>query len=101
MASSRMSLLKWAPTEVFSFVLYYKQRMSDRASKEVAVWTRELIDLALVNGGRYYLPYRLDATREQFDAAYPEARAFTSLKSRVDPRARFANLLWEKYLPRT
>lgn len=95
------ALLRWAPSEVFSFVLYYKQRTSDRASKEVAVWTRELIELALANGGRYYLPYRLDATREQFDAAYPEAGAFASLKSRVDPRGRFANLLWEKYLPRT
>jgi FAD/FMN-containing dehydrogenase len=93
------SLLKWAPTEVFSFVLFYKQRNSDRASREVGVWIRELIDAALANGGRYYLPYRLDATSTQFNRAYPEARTFASLKARVDPANRFNNLLWAKYLP--
>ena len=35
--------------------------------------TRELIDAALRCGGRYYLPYRLHATDEQFHAAYPQA----------------------------
>jgi FAD/FMN-containing dehydrogenase len=93
------SLLKWAPMEVFSFVLYYKQRNSERASSAVGVWTRELIDAALANGGRYYLPYRLDATRAQFGRAYPEARTFSALKARVDPAHRFKNLFWEKYLP--
>ena len=93
------SLLKWAPTEVFSFVLYYKQRNSERASREAGVWTRELIDAVLANGGRYYLPYRLDATRAQFERAYPEARTFAALKTRIDPTHRFNNLLWEKYLP--
>jgi FAD/FMN-containing dehydrogenase len=95
------SLLKWAPTEVFSFVLYYKQRNSREASAAVRSWTRELIDVALANGGRYYLPYRLDATRTQFNRAYPEARAFAALKASVDPRNRFRNLLWDNYLPRT
>jgi FAD/FMN-containing dehydrogenase len=93
------SLMKWAPAEVFSFVLYYKQRTHNPASVSVGVWTRELIDAALANGGRYYLPYRLDATRAQFERAYPEARAFVSLKARVDPGTRFRNLLWDRYLP--
>ena len=92
------SLLTWAPTEVFSFVLYYKQRASDRAGREAGVWTRELIDAALANGGRYYLPYRLHAERSQFQQAYPEVRDFVALKSRVDPRGKFRNLLWDKYL---
>jgi FAD/FMN-containing dehydrogenase len=92
------ALLTWAPVAVFSFVLYYKQRTYAEASREVAVWTRELIDAALRHGGRYYLPYRLDATREQFARAYPEAAAFAALKNRVDPANRFRNLLWDKYL---
>ena len=92
------TLLTWAPTEMFSFVLYYKQRNGERASAAVRVWTRELIDAVLGNGGRYYLPYRLDATRAQFGRAYPEARAFAALKARVDPGNRFRNLLWGKYL---
>ena len=92
------SLLTWAPTEVFSFVLYYKQRTSARAGREAAIWTRELIDAALSHGGRYYLPYRLHATRSQFERAYPEIGEFVALKSRVDPDAKFRNLLWDKYL---
>jgi FAD/FMN-containing dehydrogenase len=92
------SLMTWAPTEAFSFVLYYKQRTSEEASEAVRVWTRELIDAALANGGRYYLPYRLDATPEQFRRAYPEAANFASLKRRVDPTNRFRNLLWDNYL---
>lgn len=93
-----VSLLKWAPQEVFSFVLYYKQRNNKDASARSRVWTRELIDAALANGGRYYLPYRIDATAAQFERAYPEARAFASLKSRIDPKRRFTNSLWNEYL---
>lgn len=86
--------------EVFAFVLYYKQRSHARASRKTAAWTRELIDAALSFGGRYYLPYRLDATRAQFERAYPEAKAFAALKKRIDPAGQLRNLLWEKYLPR-
>lgn len=93
-----VSLLRWAPQEVFSFVLYYKQRSNKDASARVRAWTRELIDAALANGGRYYLPYRIDATAAQFERSYPEARAFASLKSRIDPKRRFTNSLWNEYL---
>lgn len=93
-----LSLMAWAPTEVFSFVLFYKQRNNRQASAAVRAWTRELIDAVLANGGRYFLPYRLDATRAQFERAYPEARAFAALKARVDPGNRMRNLLWDTYL---
>jgi FAD/FMN-containing dehydrogenase len=92
-----VSLMRWAREEVFAFVLYYKQRSNGAASTEARAWTRELIDAALENGGRYYLPYRLDATREQFSRAYPEAAEFAALKGRVDPGNRFRNLLWDAY----
>lgn len=92
------SLLKWAAEEVFSFVLYYKQRRSQSASDVVGIWTRKLIDAVLRNGGRYYLPYRLDATRQQFIRSYPEVVAFAALKKQVDPDNRFGNLLWNRYL---
>src|SRR5207248_7783026 len=35
------TLMKWAATDVLSFVLYYKQRSTQRASAEVALWTKE------------------------------------------------------------
>jgi FAD/FMN-containing dehydrogenase len=94
-----VSLLKWAPAEVFSFVLYYKQRSNPRADAASAHWTRQLIDAALSCGGRYYLPYRLHASREQFRQAYPEAGAFAALKKQIDPDYRFRNRLWDQYLP--
>jgi FAD/FMN-containing dehydrogenase len=96
--ADKTSLLAWAPREVYAFVLYYKQRSTRSASRAVRAWTRELLDAVLENGGRYYLPYRLDATREQFRRAYPEAGAFSALKARVDPEKRFRNLLWDAYL---
>jgi FAD/FMN-containing dehydrogenase len=91
------SLLAWARTEVFAFVVYYQQGTSDTAKKEVGVWTRELIDAALSMGGSYYLPYQLHATNEQFLRAYPRAGEFFALKRKLDPANKFRNQLWNKY----
>ncbi len=91
------TLLAWAPTEVFAFVVYYKQRTRENAKERVAVWTRELIDAALSAGGSYYLPYQLHATHEQFHRAYPRAVELFRLKRSVDPEFRFRNVLWDKY----
>jgi FAD/FMN-containing dehydrogenase len=93
-----LALLPWAKEEVFSFVVYYKQRTHRAAQRDVGAWTRQMIDEALRLGGRYYLPYQLHATREQFDRAYPEAGQLRALKQRVDPAVRFSNELWAKYL---
>lgn len=93
-----VSLLPWAPEDVFSFVLYYKQRTWTRAQKAVGVWTRELIEAALQHGGRYYLPYQLHATKQQFESAYPEVTQLRRLKQQVDPMGKFSNELWRRYL---
>ena len=91
------SLLAWARTEVFAFVIYYKQGTDDPAKQAVGVWTRELTDAALSVGGSYYLPYQLHATEEQFLRAYPRAGEFFALKKRLDPTNKFRNELWNKY----
>ena len=96
--ADRVSLLPWARQDVFSFVLYHKQRTWDGAQQRVGRWTRELIDLALAHGGRHYLPYQLHATASQFAQAYPEAAQLRRLKESVDPRGRFSNELWRRYL---
>ena len=93
-----LALLPWAKEEVFSFVVYYKQRTSRAAQREAGVWTREMIDTALGFEGRYYLPYQPHATKEQFAAAYPEATQLRALKLRADPKGKFSNELWAKYL---
>ncbi|MBC8087539.1 MAG: FAD-binding oxidoreductase, partial [Phycisphaerae bacterium] len=93
------SNLAWAPTEVFAFVLYYKQRTDPDSRREVARWTRELIDAAIVSGGRYYLPYQPVATRDQFARAYPNARQLFETKRKVDSTGKFTNALWDLYQP--
>jgi FAD/FMN-containing dehydrogenase len=92
------SLLAWARTEVFAFVVYYKQATDEPAKNEVGVWTRELIDAALECDGTYYLPYQLHATEPQFLRAYPRASEFIALKRRLDPTNKFRNSLLDKYL---
>ena len=96
--ADRVSLLPWAREDVFSFVLYYKQRTWASARKSVGRWTRELIDAVLRHEGRYYLPYQLHATPSQFDAAYPEASVLRRVKARIDPVGKFSNELWRRYL---
>lgn len=96
--ADRDSLMPWAKEEVFSFVLYYKQRTWRSAQDEVGRWTRELIAAALRHEGRYYLPYQLHATLPQFEAAYPEARDFRRVKRQYDPAGKFSNELWRRYL---
>lgn len=91
------TLLAWATQEVFAFVVYYKQGTGIEDTEQVAVWTRQLIDAALASGGRYYLPYQIHATAEQFKAAYPGFKKFFALKKRVDPANKFRNKLLEKY----
>ncbi len=91
------SMLAWAPEEVFAFVVYYEQRTTDQAKKEVAVWTREMIDQVISVGGRYYLPYQIHATDEQIRNAYPRFEDFSELKKKLDPENRFRNRLWDRY----
>jgi len=61
------------------------------------MWTRELVDAARAEGGSFYLPYQIHATREQFLAAYLRADEYFAVKRRVDPQYKFRNRLWEAY----
>ena len=91
------SLLAWARTEVFSFVIYYKQGTSVADKEKVKKWTGQLIDAAISNNGTYYLPYQIHATPEQFLKAYPNAPKFFQLKRELDPTNKFRNKLWDAY----
>jgi hypothetical protein len=59
--------------------------------------TREIINVALELGGTYYLPYRLHATVEQFERAYPQARELFEEKRRRDPDELLGNLWYSRY----
>lgn len=89
--------LAWAREEVFAFVVYYKQRTDALERNRVAVWTRELVEVAISCGGSYYLPYQPHATFDQFHRAYPNAEKLFALKAKLDPEFRFHNVIWDTY----
>jgi hypothetical protein len=91
------SLMAWAPEEVFCFVVYIKQDVTPAARVAAGEWTRKMADEILSVGGRWYLPYQIHATDDQFQRAYPRFMDYYDLKQRVDPDYRFRNKLIERY----
>jgi FAD/FMN-containing dehydrogenase len=91
------SMLSWANSEVFAFVIYYKQGTKQADKDEVKKWTQQLINASISCDGTYYLPYQIYATQDQFLKAYPNSDTFFKLKKEVDPSNKFRNKLWDKY----
>jgi FAD/FMN-containing dehydrogenase len=91
------TLMAWAKSEVFAFVIYYKQGTDEKSKDQVGRWTREMIDQVLLVNGSYYLPYQPQATKVQFLRAYPNAPDFFELKKKYDPTNKFTNNLWDTY----
>lgn len=94
--ADRTTLMSWAQQDVFSFVVYYKQRVTSQAASFVGNWTRSLIQLALTLEGSYYLPYQLHATQDQFLRSYPAAAKLKTLRQQIDG-SRLTNMMWERY----
>lgn len=91
------SFLRYADREMFALVLLFVQPATAAGNAAMEALTQELIDAALDAGGRYYLPYRLHATREQFARAYPQGAEFFRLKRQYDPGETFQNEFYVKY----
>jgi FAD/FMN-containing dehydrogenase len=96
-APDQDSFLRYADQDMFALVMLFNQLRTQQADQQMATMTRELIEAALSLGGRYYLPYRLHATVEQFYRAYPQAQHFFALKRQYDPEELFQNELYRKY----
>jgi FAD/FMN-containing dehydrogenase len=91
------TFLRYADKPTIAFVMFFDQRRTASADEDMAHLTRELVDTALRFGGRYYLPYRLHASGNEFRAAYPQAEEFFRLKRKYDPDDLFENQLYLKY----
>ena len=91
------TFLRYAGQRMIAFVMLFDQPKTDVGEARMQALTRELIDAAISHEGRYYLPYRLHATAEQFHQAYPQARHFFELKRKYDPDELFQNSLYVKY----
>jgi FAD/FMN-containing dehydrogenase len=91
------SFLRYADQRMYSLVMLFNQPRTPEGDTRMEAMTRALIDAALKAGGRYYLPYRLHATRKQFERAYPQAAEFFRLKRQYDPDELFQNQFYLKY----
>ena len=91
------SFMRYATQPVIAFVMFFSQPRTPAGDAVMEGATRHLIDAALKAGGRYYLPYRLHATVQQFYQAYPQAGRFFELKRRYDPGELFQNEFYTKY----
>ena len=91
------TFLRYADQPMIAFVMFFSQRRTAVADRDMEQMTRELIDAALHLGGRYYLPYRLHASADQFRSAYPQSDEFFRLKHKYDPKSLFENEFYLKY----
>lgn len=89
--------LTYAPTEMFSIVLYINQPTDSAGNEQMRRVTSELIDLTTEVGGRFFLPYQLHYTEAQLQRAYPEISSFFAAKRRYDPDLLLTNTFYEKY----
>ena len=89
--------LSYAPEEAFSVVLYINQKTDAAGNEQMRTVTRELIDLAVQNDGRFFLPYQLHYTPEQLRATYPNIDTFFALKKAYDPQEMLTNTWYETY----
>ncbi len=92
-----LNFLNYAPTDMYSIVLYINQPTTNEGNEKMGKITREMIDLTISLDGRFYLPYQLHYTPEQLQKAYPEISAFFKAKQRYDPDELFTNTFYEKY----
>lgn len=91
------TFLRYADGPLVAYVMLFVQERNKNGERRMQAMTQELIDAALEHEGRYYLPYRLHATREQFTAAYPQSKAFFERKLQYDPDELFQNQFYIKY----
>ncbi|HEY9126757.1 MAG TPA: FAD-binding oxidoreductase [Acidobacteriaceae bacterium] len=91
------TFLRYADQPMIAFVMFFSQHRTASADQEMGQMTQELIDAARQSGGRYYLPYRLHASVDEFQAAYPQAQEFFRRKRKYDPGDLFENQLYLRY----
>jgi FAD/FMN-containing dehydrogenase len=91
------TFLAYANEEMFAFVMFFNQSLTEKAQNDMILLTRELIDSANKLSGTYYLPYRLHATSSQLATSYPRAKAFFAKKLEYDPEEVFQNKFYQQY----
>jgi FAD/FMN-containing dehydrogenase len=91
------TFLHYADKDMISLVMLFSQKRDAAGEGKMSKLTQEIVAATLRHDGRYYLPYRLHATLEQFNAAYPQAKRFFELKKKYDSDELFQNEFYLKY----
>ncbi len=91
--------LSYAPAPAFSVVLYLNQPTTPAGNESMRRLTSDLIDLTVLHGGRFFLPYQLHYTPAQLARSYPEIGSFFAAKREWDPQGLFSNSWYARYAP--
>ena len=91
------NFLTYAPTDMFSVVLYLNQSTDAAGNAKMQKVTSEMIDLTSKLNGRFFLPYQLHYTPQQLQTAYPQIKEFFAAKKRYDPQGMLTSTFYEKY----
>lgn len=91
------AFLRYADQDMLGLVMLFNQKRNLAGEEMMKAIAQEIITAALAHDGRYYLPYRLHATAEQFAKAYPQAQEFFQLKRKYDPEELFQNGFYQSY----
>jgi len=91
-----VTFLKYAQTDVYAFVFYYRidcNTQADKLKKLHNKLTNKILEL----NGTFYLPYRHHYSYTQLKKAYPNIYHFFILKKKYDSIEMFSNMWYEKY----
>jgi FAD/FMN-containing dehydrogenase len=89
-------LLDYASGDWFGVVLYLNLNITEKELQNIREVHLELINLAQSLGGSFYLPYQLNATKEQIRISYPNFERFWELKKKYDPDSLFTSKFYGK-----
>lgn len=82
----------------FAVVLYFNQALLPEQIEKTKAWIRQVIDYLNEHDGSFYLPYMHFATKEQFQASYPQWEDVAQKKNKYDPDQRFSSGFFEDYM---
>ena len=91
------TFLSYGKKKAFSVVVYSNQELSPSGVQKAKTMTIKLVDLAINNGGIYYLTYQLFPTQKQIRLAYPKIDQFFEKKLRYDNQELFMNKFYKHY----
>jgi FAD/FMN-containing dehydrogenase len=91
------SFLAWAKQPYACIIFNLHTVHTPQGDARAGQAFRDLIDMGIKRGGRYYLTYHRHARREQVETCYPQMVEFLRLKRQYDPQERFQSDWYRHY----